>query len=71
MTEVFMEIKRDPTFRWPTKMKGNPRKRDQQKFYEYHGDHGHLTEECITLCEEIENFIRNRSLVRFLAGERN
>ncbi|XP_059437733.1 uncharacterized protein LOC132170676 [Corylus avellana] len=71
VNKVFMEIRRDPTFRWPSKLRGDPRKRDWTKFCEYHNDHGHLTEDCITLRQEIETFIRNRRLVRFLAGERN
>ncbi|XP_059446360.1 uncharacterized protein LOC132177900 [Corylus avellana] len=71
VNEVFMEIRRDPAFRWPNKLRGDPRKRDQTKFCEYHNDHGHLTEDCITLRQEIETFIRNGRLVRFLAGERN
>ncbi|XP_059429048.1 uncharacterized protein LOC132162845 [Corylus avellana] len=49
MTEVFMEIRRDPAFKWPSKLKGDPKRRDPQKYYEYYRDHGHLTEECITL----------------------
>ena len=61
----------DPTFRWPTKMKGDPRRHDRTKLYEYHGEHGHLTEECIALRHEIERFIKNERLVRFLAGRRN
>ncbi|XP_059436540.1 uncharacterized protein LOC132169533 [Corylus avellana] len=71
MTKVFMEIRRDPTFKWPNKLKGDPKRRDPQKYCEYHHDHGHLTEECITLRQEIENHIRNRKLVKFLADERN
>ncbi|XP_059458240.1 uncharacterized protein LOC132187819 [Corylus avellana] len=71
VNEVFMEIRRDPAFRWPSKLRGDPRKRDRTKFCEYHNDHGHLTEDCITLRQEIETFIRNGRLVRFLAGERN
>ncbi|XP_059429064.1 uncharacterized protein LOC132162861 [Corylus avellana] len=71
VNEVFMEIKRDPAFRWPSKLRGDPRKRDRTKFCEYHNDHGHLTEDCITLQQEIKTFIRNGRLVRFLAGERN
>ncbi|XP_059451082.1 uncharacterized protein LOC132181868 [Corylus avellana] len=49
VNEVFMEIRRDPAFRWPNKLKGDSRKRDRTKFCEYHNDHGHLTEDCITL----------------------
>ncbi|XP_059431626.1 uncharacterized protein LOC132165149 [Corylus avellana] len=72
VNEVFMEeITRDPAFRWPNKLRGDPRKRDRVKFCEYHNDHGHLTEDCVTLQQEIKTFIRNGRLVRFLARERN
>ena len=40
-------------------------------FCEYHVDHGHLTEQCLALCQEIENFIKNGRLVSLLARERN
>jgi hypothetical protein len=49
LTEVLSAIKGDPAFRWPPKMKANPFKRDRSKFCEYHADHGHLTEDCISL----------------------
>jgi hypothetical protein len=71
LTEVFSAIKGDPAFRWPQKMKTEPFKRDRSKFCEYHADHGHLTEDCISLHREIEVFIQNGRLVRFLAEERN
>jgi hypothetical protein len=58
-TEVFMAIKGDPAFRWPPKMRTDPYKWDCSKFCEYHGEHGHLTEDCMTLHREIENFVRN------------
>ena len=51
-------------------MKMDPYKRDHNKFCEYHGDHGQSTEDCMVLRREIENFVRNRRLVRFLAQER-
>jgi hypothetical protein len=70
LTEVFSAIKGDPAFRWPPKMKADPFKRDLSKFCEYHADHGHLTEDCISLRREIEVFIQNGKLVRFLAQER-
>jgi hypothetical protein len=71
LTEVFSVIKGDPAFRWPQKMKTAPFKRDRSKFCEYHADHGHLTEDCISLRREIEVFIQNGRLVRFLVEERN
>jgi hypothetical protein len=52
-------------------MKTDPFKRDRSKFCEYHADHGHSTEDCISLRREIEVFIQNGRLVRFLVEERN
>jgi hypothetical protein len=70
LTEAFSAIKGDLAFRWPQKMKADPFKRDRSKFCEYHADHGHLTEDCISLHREIEVFLQNGKLVRFLAQER-
>ena len=69
-TEVFMAIKGDLVFRWPPKMRSDPHKRDHSRFCEYHGEHRHSMEDCMVLCREIENFVRNGKLVRFLAQER-
>jgi hypothetical protein len=67
---VFSAIKGDLAFRWPPKMKTDPFKRDRSKFCEYHADHGHSTEDCMSLHREIKTFIQNGKLVRFLAQER-
>jgi hypothetical protein len=69
-TEVFMAIKEDPAFRWPPKMRSDPYNRDRTRFCEYHGEHGHSIEDYMVLHREIENFVRNGKLVRFLAQER-
>jgi hypothetical protein len=68
-TEVVMAIKGDLAFRWPAKMKLDPYKRDRSKFCEYHGEHGHSIEDCIILYREVESFVRNGRLERFLAQE--
>ena len=70
LSTVLMEVRRDPNFRWPAKMRTPPQKRNSQKYWEYHNEHGHLIEHCITLKREIEIFIQNRKLIKFLAGER-
>jgi hypothetical protein len=64
-----MAIKGDPAFRWHLKMRSNPYKRDRNKFCEYHGDHGHSTKDFVVLHREIEKFVRNGKLIRFLAQE--
>ncbi|XP_059436595.1 uncharacterized protein LOC132169598 [Corylus avellana] len=67
--KVFMEVKKDPSFRWPGRMKPPPQNRNTRKFCEYHNDHGHQTEDCISLRFEIEKFLRNGKLLNFLVEE--
>ena len=50
-------------------MKTDPAKRDLTKYYEFHRDHGHRTDDCIQLGKEIEYLIRRGHLRRFVASE--
>jgi hypothetical protein len=43
-----------------------PDKRSVNKYCEYHRDHGHDMEDCISLKIEIERLIRNGKLARFV-----
>jgi hypothetical protein len=70
LSNVLMEIKRDPAFRWPPRMRTPPEKRNNKKFCEYHNDHGHQTEDCMVLRKEIELLIQNGKLVKFVASEK-
>ena len=49
LKQVLMQIKDDPSLKWPEKMKGNPNKRNRNKYYRFHRDHGHDTDECFDL----------------------
>jgi hypothetical protein len=51
-------------------MRTPPEKCNNQKFCEYHDDHGHQTEDCIVSRKEIEILIRNGKLVKFVASEK-
>ena len=44
-----MQIKDDPSLKWPDKMKGDPNKRNRNKYFRFHRDHGHDTDECFDL----------------------
>ena len=58
LEQVLMQIKNDPSLKWPEKMKGDPNKRNRNKYCRFHRDHGHDTDECFDLKQQIENLIR-------------
>ena len=64
--QVLMQIKDDPSLKWPEKMKGDPNKRNRNKYCCFHRDHGHDTDECFDLKQQIENLIRQGKLRNFL-----
>ena len=60
--------KRKPSNSFP-KMRKGTLKKDRSKYYGYHKDHGHDTEECIHLKEKIEDLIRLGHLKNFFQGQ--
>ena len=60
-----MQIKDDHSLKWPEKMKGDPNKHNQNKYYRFYRDHGHDTDECFDLKQQIENIIRQGKLRNF------
>ena len=58
LDQVIMQIKDDPSLKWPEKMKGDPNKRNKNKYCRFHRDHGHDTDECYDLKHQIEKLIR-------------
>ena len=69
LEQVLMQIKDDPSLKWPEKMKGDPNKRNRNKYCCFHRDHGHDTDECFDLKQQIENLIRQRKLKSFLGQD--
>ena len=49
LEQVLMQIKDDPSLKWPKKMKGDPNKCNRNKYCCFHRDHGHDTDECYDL----------------------
>ena len=49
LEQVLMQIKDDPSLKWPEKMKGDPNKYNRNKYCRFHRDHGHDTNECFDL----------------------
>ena len=64
-----MQINDDPSLKWSEKMKGDPNKYNRNKYCHFHKDHGHDTNECFDLKQQIENLIRQGKLRNFLGQE--
>ena len=64
-----MQIKDDPSLKWSEKMKGDPNKPNRNKYCRFHRDHGHDTDECFDLKQQVENLIRQGKLKSFLGRD--
>ena len=64
-----MQVKDDPSLKWPEKMKGDPNKRNRNKYCRFHRDYGHDTDECFDLKQQVENLIRQGKLKSFLGRD--
>ena len=69
LEQVLMQIKDEPSLKWPQKMKGDPNKCNRNKYCRFHRDHGHETDECFDLKQQIGNLIRQGKLRNFLGRD--
>ena len=51
--KVLKKFRNEPFPKWPNKMAGNPMNRNQNLYCHYHQDHGHITEDCRNLWDQI------------------
>ena len=49
LDQVLMQIKDDPSLKWPEKMKGDPNKCNKNKYCHFHRDHKHDIDKCYDL----------------------
>jgi len=66
LDHVLTQIKDDPSLKWPEKMKGDPNKCKKNKYCHFHRDHGHDTNGCYDLKQQIENLIKQGKLTHFV-----
>nr|XP_023924026.1 uncharacterized protein LOC112035429 [Quercus suber] len=63
---VLEKIKDEPFFRWPNRMAGDPAKRNQNLYCQYHQDYGHTTEDCRNLWDHLDQLVREGKLTQLL-----
>ena len=44
--KILMQIKDEHYFKWPRPLHSSPNIHDKNKYYHFHKDHGHYTEDC-------------------------
>ena len=69
LDQVLIQIKDNPSLKWPEKMKGDPNKRNKNKYCRFHRDHRHDTDECYDLKQQIKNLIRQGNLRHFVGRD--
>ncbi|GFY87521.1 hypothetical protein Acr_05g0011600 [Actinidia rufa] len=67
VAQVLSEIKHEEFVKWPEKIKTDPQKRNRKKYCEFHRDHGHNTEDCFQLKEQIADLIKRGYLRKYVA----
>ena len=68
--QVLMQIKDEGALTFPGKLKGDPNKRSRDKYCRFDHGHGHDTANYYDLKQQIEAFIRQGKLQRFVSREK-
>ena len=64
--KILMQIKDELSLKWPKPLSSSSRTRDLKKYCRFHKDHGHYTDECRDLKEQIEELIQRGKLQKFV-----
>ena len=61
-----MQIREDPSLQWPKPISTLAERRDKSKYCRFHQVHGHCTNECRQLKDQVENLIRQGKLQKYV-----
>ena len=64
--QVLMQIRDDPSLQWPKPISTLVERRDKSKYCRFHQDHGHCTDECRHLKDQVETLIRQGKLQKYV-----
>ncbi|XP_022883776.1 uncharacterized protein LOC111400604 [Olea europaea var. sylvestris] len=65
-----MEIKDSKELKWPPILRYPPDTHDKSKYYDFCRDHGHITEDCFALKQEIQALIKREFLDPFVSNDK-
>uniref|UniRef100_A0A2N9JBP4 Reverse transcriptase domain-containing protein n=1 Tax=Fagus sylvatica TaxID=28930 RepID=A0A2N9JBP4_FAGSY len=68
--QVLLQIQDNLDIRWPGKLRSDPAKRSKDLYCRFHRDHGHTTEDCFALKQQIEALIRQGKLGKFVRQDK-
>ncbi|XP_030958586.1 uncharacterized protein LOC115980485 [Quercus lobata] len=60
--KILEKVKNEPFFQWPNRMAGDPAKRHQSLYCEYHQEPGHTTDDCKNLKNHLDQLVRKGKL---------
>uniref|UniRef100_A0A2N9GFI7 Uncharacterized protein n=1 Tax=Fagus sylvatica TaxID=28930 RepID=A0A2N9GFI7_FAGSY len=69
--KLLLQIQDDPLLRWPGKIRSYPSSRPKNLYCRFHRDHGHLTEDCVALKEQVKTLIRQGKLQKYVSRPAN
>ena len=64
--KILTQIKDEHYLKWPRPLHSSPNVRDKNKYCRFHKDHGHNTEDCKDLKEQIEELIQKGKLQKYV-----
>ena len=64
--KILTQIKDELYLKWPRPLHSSPHVRDKNKYCLFHKDHGHYTEDCWDLKEQIEELIRKGKVQKYV-----
>ena len=64
--KILTQIKDDHYLKWPRPLHSSPNVRNKNKYGQFHKDHGHNTEDCRDLKEQVEELIRKGRLQKYV-----
>ncbi|XP_022853432.1 uncharacterized protein LOC111374911 [Olea europaea var. sylvestris] len=67
---ILMEIKDSRELKWPPRLWSPPDTRDKGKYCDFHRDHGHTTEDCLALKQEIEALRKRGFLGSYISNDK-